>query len=130
MLKLKHLITVPLAVLLSAATFNADAGPHHFGGGHFGGHFHPGFGFYLGGPVFPRPFYPGYPYYSPYSYYPPEIVTIPVQPPVYIERERSQPQNSPLPEGYWYYCNDPAGYYPYVKDCPTGWRQVEPTPQN
>ena len=29
--------------------------------------------------------------------------------------------------GYWYYCTDPAGYHPYVKDCPQGWMQVVPS---
>ncbi|WP_446810269.1 hypothetical protein ACH50O_01340 [Methylomonas sp. 2BW1-5-20] len=133
MFKLKHWIAFPLVVLLSAWTFNAAAGPHHHGGGHFGGHFYPRFGLYLGAPLFPRPYYPAYPYYPyypRYGYYPPEIVTVPAQPPIYIERERDVPQSNPLPEGYWYYCNDPAGYYPYVNQCPGGWQQVEPTPQN
>ena len=29
---------------------------------------------------------------------------------------------------YWYYCNNPAGYYPYVKSCRGPWRAVTPTP--
>jgi hypothetical protein len=29
--------------------------------------------------------------------------------------------------GYWYYCTDPEGYHPYVKDCPQGWLQVVPS---
>ena len=24
----------------------------------------------------------------------------------------------------WYYCSDPAGYYPYVTQCNTGWQPV------
>lgn len=32
------------------------------------------------------------------------------------------------PEGYWYFCRDPEGYYPYVKKCPKGWQRVLPTP--
>jgi hypothetical protein len=24
----------------------------------------------------------------------------------------------------WYYCSDPAGYYPYVAQCNTGWQAV------
>ena len=24
----------------------------------------------------------------------------------------------------WYYCSDPAGYYPYVSQCNTGWQAV------
>ena len=29
--------------------------------------------------------------------------------------------------GYWYYCTDPEGYHPYVRDCPGGWMQVVPS---
>jgi len=25
---------------------------------------------------------------------------------------------------YWYYCQDPPGYYPYVQQCGTGWQMV------
>lgn len=25
---------------------------------------------------------------------------------------------------YWYYCSDPAGYYPYVGQCSTAWQPV------
>ena len=28
--------------------------------------------------------------------------------------------------GFYYWCPDPAGYYPYASDCPTGWRLVAP----
>jgi hypothetical protein len=24
----------------------------------------------------------------------------------------------------WYYCSDPAGYYPYITQCDTGWQPV------
>jgi len=27
-------------------------------------------------------------------------------------------------EGFYYYCYEPAGYYPAVPDCPSGWRLV------
>jgi Spy/CpxP family protein refolding chaperone len=27
---------------------------------------------------------------------------------------------------YWYYCPNPAGYYPDVQTCPEGWLQVVP----
>ena len=40
--------------------------------------------------------------------------------PVYIEPEQ------PF---YWYYCQDPQGYYPYVESCPSGWMRVVPTPR-
>jgi hypothetical protein len=30
----------------------------------------------------------------------------------------------PKPRQTWYYCSDPAGYYPYVTQCNTGWAPV------
>ena len=30
---------------------------------------------------------------------------------------------------YWYYCEDPRGYYPYIPECPGGWITVEPLMQ-
>jgi len=27
-------------------------------------------------------------------------------------------------DGFWYYCSDPAGYFPDVPECPNGWRLV------
>ena len=52
----------------------------------------------------------------PYGYYPPPVVV--QQAPVYV-----QPQEEPY---YWYYCEDPKGYYPYIQNCPGGWMKVEP----
>jgi hypothetical protein len=43
---------------------------------------------------------------------------------------------SPLAESgqrrpsYWHFCQDPEGYYPYVKDCPGGWMTVVPSEPN
>lgn len=106
---------------------NAMADRHHHGGGFHG----PRFGFYFGAPIFPRHYYPYDPfYYTYYPSYPPAVVTVPVEPPIYIERERpAQPQSGGFQEGYWYYCGSPEGYYPYVKECPGGWRQVDPIPE-
>ena len=28
----------------------------------------------------------------------------------------------------WYYCDSAKGYYPYVNQCPEGWRSVPATP--
>lgn len=52
-------------------------------------------------------FYPGpiYPYPDPYM--PPLI-------------------EAPLDPGYWYYCDDPPGYYPYVAECHVPWHAVAP----
>jgi hypothetical protein len=30
----------------------------------------------------------------------------------------------PYPAQTWYYCSNPAGYYPYVTQCYTGWQAV------
>ncbi len=32
------------------------------------------------------------------------------------------------PPGTWYYCDSSKAYYPYVAECPTGWRVVPATP--
>jgi hypothetical protein len=97
-------------------------------GGHGGFHGHPGFGLYFGTPFYSSPFYPypyyRYPYY--YPYYNPPVVTVPATPPVYIQQ--SPPATRDYPSGYWYYCSNPEGYYPYIKECPDGWQQVDPTP--
>ena len=47
--------------------------------------------------------YPWWGYYPDYGYY-----------------DYSQP----YPAQVWYYCSDPAGYYPYVTQCNTGWQAV------
>lgn len=98
------------------------------GHGRHGGHADVGVGIVV------NPFWydswPGSYYYSPYYYppyyYPPAVVTVPATPPVYIERE----DDSAAAPGtsYWYYCADPQGYYPDVKECPGGWRAVSPQP--
>ncbi|EGW20601.1 hypothetical protein [Methylobacter tundripaludum] len=90
-------------------------------GGHHG---HSSFGFYFGAPLYPYPYYRD-PFYYPY-YYPPTVITVPATPPVYIQQ--SPPAAQQYPSGYWYYCNNPEGYYPYIKACPRGWQQVEPIP--
>ena len=65
------------------------------------------------------------PYWTPYGY-PPVVVAPPSH--VYVQ---PSPQVSPPPPPplFWYYCDNPQGYYPYVQQCAGGWRQVTPTPQ-
>ena len=46
--------------------------------------------------------------------------------PVYAPPVVAQP--APQPQQYWYYCQSPQGYYPYVKECPSSWLQVVPQP--
>jgi hypothetical protein len=57
----------------------------------------------------------------PFSSAPPVVIR--QSPNVYIERnsEQSEPY-------YWYFCRNPQGYYPYVKQCPNGWLKVLPSP--
>jgi hypothetical protein len=63
------------------------------------------------------------PAYYPAPYYYPPVVAAPPAPPVYVERNEPAAQAN-----YWYYCETARGYYPYVKDCPGGWRAVPPAP--
>lgn len=103
-----------LVAFASAMGLAAAASAHdHHGHGH---HHH--FGVFLGAPVFPL--YPPPIYYNPPAYYGPPAVVIREAPPVYVERGSS---------GYWYYCDRPAGYYPYVKECQGVWRAVSPEPE-
>ena len=131
MKKIKLLCGLMLVAVVSmSGTALADRGHGGHGGGHGGGHF--GFGLYLGAPFYPYSYYPyPYPYAYPYGYYPPTVVT-PAQPPVYIEQGTSQeaPQQAPAQSDnyYWYHCDKPDGYYPYIKECPGGWQKVAPTP--
>ena len=110
----------------------------HGGYGWYGGH--GGYGWYGGhgsnvgvdlwigpgwGPGWWGPYYPYYyPYYPYYPYY--------ATPPVVVEEQEPQtyiqlPPKAKEPS-YWYFCNDPKGYYPYVKKCPKGWQKVVPSP--
>lgn len=36
---------------------------------------------------------------------------------------------APAPQ-YWYHCDSPNGFYPYVRSCPSGWHPVSPTPRH
>jgi len=117
-------------LILSAIFILAITSPVYArGGGHRGGGFRGGWGYraapfrgyYYGWGYSPFYWpYLGWPYspyspYSPYYSYPPE--TTPYSGPQ--QQEQQQPY-------YWYYCQDPQGYYPYVKSCPGGWMKVVP----
>lgn len=103
---------IVFATLAAVALIIGSSMPSH--AGHFRG------SVWIGpawGPAYPYPYYAG----------PPAIVQQPViinQPPT----EYIQPDPSPGEQSYWYYCQDPEGYYPYVKECPKGWIKVEPSP--
>jgi hypothetical protein len=131
-------------VLVGQSGYVRRGGGHYSGKGHYGGkghyyksggghHHHHGSSFSTGiifGPMwypwgYPSPYY-GYP--SPYYYSSPPIV-IERGPQEYIYQETQPAEPS---YNYWYYCQDPEGYYPYVKRCPDGWMKVVPstTPQD
>ena len=86
----------------------------HGGRGHFRAH-RPHLGIIIGAPLL------FYPWWERHYYYPP-VVTVPAEPPTYIER------GDGAGRGYWYRCDSPEGYYPYVKECPGGWERVAPRP--
>ncbi len=147
-------LTVMLILLLSAVTSRAVWADGHRAGGHSDGrgdghsdgrgeghgdfrghvdghvgfrhdHPHPGharFRVFIGAPLWWPLYYPA-PYYSYYPYYPPAVAA-PSSPPEYIEQGDAQAAQS----NYWYYCTNPEGYYPYVKQCPDGWQKVVPQP--
>jgi hypothetical protein len=102
------LLLVILFGALASESAWADRG--HHGGGRGRAHV----GVFIGAPLF-------WPYYPQPYYYPP-VVVAPSSPPVYIEQEPLSAQQ------YWYFCNSPQGYYPYVKQCPSGWQPVTPLP--
>jgi hypothetical protein len=83
-----------------------------------------------GGGVFIRPsivvpFGPFWgPYWGAYPVYPPVVVA---PPSVYVQPSPPVAAAPPPPQ-YWYYCDSAQAYYPYVAQCPSGWRAVPPTP--
>ena len=83
---------------------------------------HYSFGFNVGIPLYGPPAYGPNPYWGPPPYYypPPPVVVVPQQPQTYVQRNQLQESD------YWYYCQNPQGYYPYIKSCPGGWMKVVP----
>ncbi|HVP76507.1 MAG TPA: hypothetical protein VMV04_01290 [Thermodesulfobacteriota bacterium] len=74
------------------------------------------------------PYYSSYgpyydPYYDPYSY---EGYEGPAVPPEGV----TPPAGSVQQSSYWQFCQNPEGYYPYVKECPAGWMKVVPPKPN
>ncbi len=140
-------------LLLAAAMTSGSAFAYHGAVGHHGGHHGSRVGVFIGGPVlgFGYPYYgfPGYGYgsyggyapyggysgyggygaYGPYGAYGQSttIVTAPAPAPVYVE-QGSAAMNGPASDGNWYYCHNPDGYYPYVKQCAENWQRVPAQP--
>lgn len=113
-------LSLTVFFILSLITSNCWAWGHHH------------FGFYYGGPFYGGSFYGAYGFGYPYPYYPPAVVTVPVPvtPPTYIQQAAPSPSVQQNQTAYWYYCHEPEGYYPYVKQCSGEWKLVEPRPQN
>ena len=65
----------------------------------------------------PRPYYVP-PVVAPYRAYPPPVVTVPRNPGVTY---------SVPPAQFWYWCDNPSGYYPSVTTCHGPWREVAAT---
>lgn|GEM_PF-608176 len=86
----------------------------------------PAYPYYYPAPVVPAPYSPYY--YAPYT---PPVVIAPGEPDVtYVERSQesdAQAGDQP-PQGTWWYCEKTKTYYPYVKQCASGWREVPATP--
>jgi hypothetical protein len=127
-MKLSKIGLTALIVLFSLASSNSWARDHGHGGGRsslsfgFYGGYPYGYPFY-GSPYYTRPYY-DYPYYNP-----PAVIAVQPPPPVtYIEQAPQPAATQENPSGYWYYCTNPEGYYPYVRECLNAWQQVEPTP--
>ncbi len=152
---MKSSIVIISLILLSLVLFwssTASAkGGHHNGGKHHSGKHHYGRHHYYGRrhyrPRFYTGLYFGYPLinYS-YTYSPPtrvireieEPVVYVKKPVVYIEKPIKYDEPEEVVDlieseasNYWYYCKNPAGYYPQVERCPDGWMQVVPSqPKN
>lgn len=90
-------------------------------------------GVYMG---MPSPYYYPYPAMpvvpAPYYYVPPAPVVVapPPEPDVYIERSQVAPaaQAPSSSGGTWWYCARSKTYYPYVKECASGWQEVPANP--
>jgi hypothetical protein len=121
--------SVLIATIIGSVVISpAWADPHGYSGGaHRGSHGGGAWGalglalfgtaVYLAATAPPPPYIPA-PVYVPQTY---------VQPPVIVTQ--AAPAPAPVSaQNWWYYCAQPAGYYPYIRACPTGWTKVSPVP--
>lgn len=125
---------------LAAGHGGGGGGMHGGGGGMHGGGFHNGGGFHhdgfhrgharvafaVGGGWWGWPDWGwwGYPYdgwpdpYAYSGYYAPAAQYI----------EKGDDSDLASANAWWYRCDRPGGYYPYVKECPGGWQPVPARP--
>jgi len=72
-------------------------------------------------PIYPYPLVVGeITYVEPMPVAPPPVVVVPAPPPPPVVQAAPQ---------FWYWCDNPQGYYPYVQACSVEFRQV-PVPVN
>ena len=141
---MKHILLAAAVTALCAASGLASAGPPLGGGRYVGpypggayrpfypavrpvypgwgpGYWGPRAGIYIGAPAFwgAWPYAWGSGYAVPYPVAPVVINTAPPQ--VVVQPAPAAPADS-----YWYYCTQPAGYYPYVQNCSQPWMKVVP----
>ncbi len=92
------------------------------GGGFHGGFHHHGHAFVRSHVFIGTSFFFGDPFWwGPWPYYAGPPVVVQSAPTTYIQQ--------PTTPAYWYYCQNPKGYYPYVSQCPGGWLTVVPPAQ-
>lgn len=128
--------TVAVIILLLGLLTSGIAWAHgapHAGGGfhghhHHHGHFHGHASVVIGAPWAWPGYYRPPPYYAPYYGYSSPVIVVPASPPVYIEQGSAVAPIQQQASAYWYYCNNPQGYYPSVKACPAGWQPVPAQP--
>lgn len=136
-MNLTRILPLVLMLVLGALSSESALAQRH-GGGRGGWHGGPriglgialaipllGLGYYAARPYYyaPSPYY--YPPANPY-YYPPGAAQAPQ---AYYEQGGYQaPPAAQESQGSWYYCAAAGAYYPYVRECPGGWRQVSPQP--
>jgi hypothetical protein len=129
---MRRAAAISFALLFGAlALIPMEAGAYdHWRGGywgpHFGGAWHHG---WFGRPEivvgFGGGYWPGAPYYG-YGALPPPLY---VEPPVTVLEVPQAAQPAPAPAPSYYYCDNPAGYYPTVQVCNQPFRAVAATPQ-
>ena len=102
---------------------------HGYGYGHGGG---VRFGISLGIPLYALGYYSN-PYYSypAYAYPGPDYgYPGPAMAPsgAYAEQGYAQAAPAPAQQQDWYFCAGSNAYYPYVRECPSGWQRVPAQP--
>jgi hypothetical protein len=114
--------TAALALLVALAGVLASE-PADAHGGRTRVHIGVGFGYPYWGPYWGPWYYP-----PPYYYHPAPAVVV-REPVTYIEQGGGTTSAPSAQSGnWWYYCEGSKGYYPYVKECPSGWQRVPPAP--